>query len=85
MQKHACILTPSGLLQETRQEGKAVWNMFKEDPLAPAAAYWRNYGMPGIGLFLEGYVVGACCQFAVLLAALLVLTCSFVSLACLSM
>lgn len=33
--------------------------MFKEDPLSPAGAYWRNYGMPGIGLFLEGYVVSS--------------------------
>ena len=31
--------------------------MFTEDPLSPAASYWKNFGMPGIGLFLEGYVV----------------------------
>lgn len=44
-------------VQENKQEIRSVWNMFKQDPLAPAGAYWRTYGMPGIGLFLEGYVV----------------------------
>lgn len=44
-------------MQENKQEGKQIWNMFKSDPLSPAGAYWRNFGMPGIGLFLEGYVV----------------------------
>ncbi len=31
--------------------------MFKKDSLSPVTAYWKNYGMPGMGLFLEGYVV----------------------------
>lgn len=44
-------------LVENKHEISSVWNMFKNDPLAPAAAYWRTYGMPGIGLFLEGYVI----------------------------
>ena len=43
--------------QENKQEGKQIWKMFKSDPLSPVGAYWRNFGMPGIGLFLEGYVV----------------------------
>ncbi len=51
------VLTRMLGLQENKQEISSVWNMFKNDPLAPAAAYWRTYGMPGIGLFLEGYVV----------------------------
>lgn len=34
-----------------------MWAMFKKDPLSPFSAYWKNYGMPGMGLFLEGYVV----------------------------
>lgn len=45
------------VLQENKQEAKQVWKMFKKDPLSPASSYWRNFGMPGIGLFLEGYVV----------------------------
>ena len=49
--------TLSCVLQDNKQEGKQIWNMFKQDPLSPASAYWRTYGMPGIGLFLEGYVV----------------------------
>ena len=51
-------------VQENKQEISSVWNMFKNDPLAPAAAYWQTYGMPGIGLFLEGYVV-RCLIYAV--------------------
>ncbi|KAL3162223.1 hypothetical protein ABBQ32_009926 [Trebouxia sp. C0010 RCD-2024] len=49
-----CMLVTS---QENKAEIKSVWSMFKEDPLSPVSAYWKNYGMPGIGLFLEGYVV----------------------------
>lgn len=45
------------VLQENKQEAKQVWKMFKKDPLSLASAYWRSFGMPGIGLFLEGYVV----------------------------
>lgn len=52
-----CALSKVLVLQENKQEISSVWNMFKNDPLAPASAYWRTYGMPGIGLFLEGYVV----------------------------
>ncbi len=44
-------------LQENRREADTVWAMFKKDPLSPVTAYWKNYGMPGMGLFLEGYVV----------------------------
>lgn len=54
-----CILVT---LQENKAEIKSVWNMFKEDPLSPVSAYWKNYGMPGIGLFLEGYVVSFLCE-----------------------
>ena len=50
-------LALSCVSQENKQEGKRIWKMFKNDPLSPAGAYWRNFGMPGIGLFLEGYVV----------------------------
>lgn len=57
--------TLSCLLQENKQEGKQIWNMFKQDPLSPAKAYWHCYGMPGIGLFLEGYVVSGISQFIV--------------------
>lgn len=46
-------------VQESNKEVRTVWNMFKEDPLSPLGAYWRNFGMPGIGLFLEGYVVSS--------------------------
>ena len=55
----------SCLLQENKQEGKQIWNMFKQDPLSPAKAYWHSYGMPGIGLFLEGYVVSDMSQLTV--------------------
>lgn len=48
--------------QENRAEIKSVWNMFKEDPLSPFSSYWKNFGMPGIGLFLEGYVVSFLCK-----------------------
>ena len=61
---YGCVLSRSLGLQENKQEISSVWNMFKTDPLAPAAAYWRTYGMPGIGLFLEGYVV-RCLIYAV--------------------
>lgn len=54
---YGCVLSKVLGSQENKQEISSVWNMFKNDPLAPAAAYWRTYGMPGIGLFLEGYVV----------------------------
>ena len=56
------LLCVCGVQQENVAEIKQVWNMFKEDPLSPVGAYWRNFGMPGIGLFLEGYVVSDCQQ-----------------------
>ena len=59
------------VLQENKQEARQIWKMFKKDPLSPASAYWRNFGMPGIGLFLEGYVVSHVphpnCQWLVVL------------------
>lgn len=42
---------------ENRREAETVWAMFKKDSLSPVTAYWKNYGMPGMGLFLEGYVI----------------------------
>lgn len=51
------MLNVLSAVQENKAEIKTVWNMFKEDPLSPATSYWKNFGMPGIGLFLEGYVV----------------------------
>ena len=44
-------------MQENKAEASTVWKMFKEDPLSPGGSYWKNFGIPGIGLFLEGYVV----------------------------
>lgn len=31
--------------------------MFKKDPLSPISAYFRNYVVTGLGLFVEGYVL----------------------------
>lgn len=40
--------------KEYRDEIKWVWDMFKNDPLAPVAYYFRNMVIPGAGLGLEG-------------------------------
>lgn len=46
-------------VQENKREAKNVWKAFKEDPLLPLSTYWNAYAMPGMGLFLEGYVVSS--------------------------
>lgn len=43
--------------EEARREAGIVWRMFKNDPLSPFGAYFRNYIIPGLGLGLEGYVL----------------------------
>ncbi|DBA76897.1 TPA: hypothetical protein ACH3X1_009498 [Trebouxia sp. C0004] len=45
------------LADENKREAKNAWKSFKEDPLQPLSTYWNAYAMPGMGLFLEGYVV----------------------------
>ncbi|CAG8012921.1 unnamed protein product [Penicillium salamii] len=42
---------------ETRKEMAWLWDMFKTDPLAPIAYYFKNSVLPGAGLGLEGYVL----------------------------
>ncbi|KAK2807233.1 hypothetical protein FQN50_005520 [Emmonsiellopsis sp. PD_5] len=42
---------------EAAREFTVFWKMFKEDPLAPVAYYFRNMVLPGAGLGLEGYVL----------------------------
>lgn len=39
---------------ETRKEMAWLWDMFKTDPLAPIAYYFKNSVLPGAGLGLEG-------------------------------
>lgn len=41
-------------MKETRREFASFWKMFKRDPLAPVAWYFRNMVLPGAGLGLEG-------------------------------
>jgi hypothetical protein len=40
--------------QEASREWGEFWTMFKNDPLSPVSAYFRNYVIPGAGLGLEG-------------------------------
>ena len=42
---------------ETKREVSHVWQMFKEDPLAPFGRYWNLYVITGMGLFVEGYTI----------------------------
>ncbi|EGE82558.1 MFS phosphate transporter [Blastomyces dermatitidis ATCC 18188] len=42
---------------EAAREFAGFWTMFKQDPLAPVAYYFRNMVLPGAGLGLEGYVL----------------------------
>ena len=42
---------------EARRELGQIWRSFKADPLAPFAAYWSRYGITGLGLFIEGYLL----------------------------
>ena len=35
----------------------SIWATFKRDPLQPVRDYIQNYGIVGVGLFLEGYVI----------------------------
>lgn len=39
---------------EHKRELSELWAMFKNDPLSPISAYFRNYVIPGAGLGLEG-------------------------------
>ena len=48
----ACLL-----LQEIKRETSSIWATFKRDPLQPVRDYIQNYGIVGVGLFLEGYVI----------------------------
>ncbi|KAI0196862.1 major facilitator superfamily domain-containing protein [Astrocystis sublimbata] len=43
--------------EESKSEMRAVWAMFKKDPLSPLSWYFRNSVLPGAGLLLEGYVL----------------------------
>lgn len=42
---------------ESARELREVWQMFKDDPLAPIGRYLRNYAVTGVGFFTEGYVL----------------------------
>lgn len=42
---------------EARKEFAWLWDMFKNDPLAPVGYYFKNCVLPGAGLGLEGYVL----------------------------
>lgn len=42
---------------EAKRELGIVWRMFKQDPLSPLTAYFRNYVITGLGLFVEGYTL----------------------------
>jgi hypothetical protein len=39
---------------EAWSEFACLWNMFKNDPLAPLGYYFKNAVLPGAGLGLEG-------------------------------
>lgn len=43
--------------QELARDASTIWRMFKRDPLSPVRSYVHNFAMPGVGLFLEGYVI----------------------------
>lgn len=43
--------------QEARRELGIIGQMFKKDPLSPISAYFSNYVVTGMGLFVEGYVL----------------------------
>lgn len=47
--------------REVRKEFGGFWRLFKSDPLAPLAYYFRNMVLPGAGLGLEGYVACLSC------------------------
>jgi hypothetical protein len=42
---------------ECKREVKAVWDMFKKDPLSPLTAYCSRYVVTGMGMFTEGYTI----------------------------
>jgi hypothetical protein len=46
------VTTQDGI--EARKELTWLWEMFKADPLAPIAHYFRTAVLPGAGLGLEG-------------------------------
>jgi hypothetical protein len=48
------VVTKDG--EEARREFAWLWDMFKADPLAPIAHYFRTAVLPGAGLGLEGWV-----------------------------
>ncbi|SNX87348.1 related to inorganic phosphate transporter [Melanopsichium pennsylvanicum] len=42
---------------EARRELGEIGRMFKRDPLSPARAYFNNYVITGLGLFVEGFTL----------------------------
>ncbi|PWZ03447.1 MFS general substrate transporter [Testicularia cyperi] len=42
---------------EARRELGVIGRMFKADPLSPFSAYYQNYVITGLGLFVEGYTL----------------------------
>lgn len=42
---------------EARRELGEIGRMFKRDPLSPVRAYFSNYVVTGLGLFVEGYTL----------------------------
>ncbi|SPO29969.1 related to inorganic phosphate transporter [Ustilago trichophora] len=42
---------------EARRELGQIGGMFKRDPLSPLRAYYNNYVITGLGLFVEGYTL----------------------------
>ncbi|SPO29326.1 related to inorganic phosphate transporter [Ustilago trichophora] len=42
---------------EARRELGEIGGMFKRDPLSPLRAYYNNYVITGLGLFVEGYTL----------------------------
>eukprot|EP00271_Cylindrocystis_brebissonii_P020526 TRINITY_DN6832_c0_g2_i1.p3 TRINITY_DN6832_c0_g2~~TRINITY_DN6832_c0_g2_i1.p3 ORF type:complete len:105 (-),score=12.29 TRINITY_DN6832_c0_g2_i1:541-855(-) len=48
-------------LAEDAREWRNIWRNFRTDPLSPFGEYSRRYVVPGMGLFTEGYVLGASC------------------------
>ena len=50
-------LNPQCCVQEQKRELKRFGRQFVNDPLQPVRNYFSNYVLPGMGLFLEGYVV----------------------------
>lgn len=43
--------------QEAKRELAVIGRMMKKDPLSPISAYFSNYVVTGMGLFVEGYVL----------------------------